>query len=1158
VAILSRLQLAGARSIAILSAYFLVVLGVVLSAIAGFRYQEKVLETKVNEELSYLAQAERNYLDLWLQERLKDTGNAAGDPLLIKQFQDLQGGDSRGRDLLRSRLEGLKQVYGYQSIQLLDASGQAVIGTEGDHALAPEEKSVLESMEVGTPPCLVWGLGEAGKTPVLRLSTLSMLVAPGGKGRVGAINFHLDNQALLRLIQKDQPSFYASGEMVLVCPGGDRMTFLSRTRLGDSPMVSVGLERRELVGVQAVLSESGLFEGLDYRGIPSLAASAKLESLPWTVFVKVDRKEVSEPLVRLAWIYLGLGLLVFSGAGILLNAWWGRHRALARLEQNRVQGEKELLDQRLKSLSRHANDIVLLLDARGRILDAIDRALEAYGYSQEQLLSLQVKDLRTLDQRVDFDRQFETVKREQSLRFETEHVRKNGLSFPVEVSSRAFQQGEATLIQSIVRDISERRQAEREREATLKLLRLLNEPNHTHDLIAHLTGFLQDWSGCEAVGIRLREGEDFPYFETRGFPAEFVRCESQLCARDPQGQILRDGSGNPVLECMCGNILCGRFDPGKPFFTVRGSFWTNGTTELLASTTEADRQARTRNRCNGEGYESVALIPLRSGETTLGLLQLNDHASGRFTPQIIEFLERAGDQIGLALAQRQAQRELRESEVRLNRILEATRVGTWEWNIQTGRVRFNERWAGMLGYTLEELEPLSYQTWVDLLHPEDREEAEHAIQRHLARETPYLDLVIRMKHKDGRWVWIHDRGQVSSWDPAGQPLIMYGTHSDITDRKLAEQERLESEYRYASLFASLQEGFSLHEILQDDSGRPVDYRFLDVNPAFEAITHLPRERWIGHTVKEILPGTEAYWIETYGQVALSGEPIQFENYSADLDRWYQVYAFSPERGQFAVLSMEITERKKAEEQIQRMNEELELRVQERTAQLEAANQELEAFSYSVSHDLKAPLRGIDGFSLALMEDYGDQLDAPARHYLARVRSGAQRMGQIIEDLLKLSRVNRGEMECMTIDLSFTIGRILEEFRHRDPERTVELVIQSGLMDSADPRMMNLALENLLGNAWKFTSKTPAARIEWGVESRDGESVYFIRDNGAGFDMAYADKLFSAFQRLHSSQDFEGTGIGLAIVQRIIHRHGGRIWAESEPGNGATFYFVLNN
>jgi PAS domain S-box-containing protein len=253
----------------------------------------------------------------------------------------------------------------------------------------------------------------------------------------------------------------------------------------------------------------------------------------------------------------------------------------------------------------------------------------------------------------------------------------------------------------------------------------------------------------------------------------------------------------------------------------------------------------------------------------------------------------------------------------------------------------------------------------------------------------------------------------------------------------------------------------------------------------------------------------------------------------------------------------IAERDAAEARIRCMTEELEQRVIERTAQLEAANRELEAFSYSVSHDLRAPLRSIDGFIRALVEDYENQFDETGRHYLDRIRAGSRRMEQLIEDLLKLSRVSRGGLERTEVDLAMLCRKVLGELALNQPERSVAVAIPERLAVRADRHLLRVVLENLLGNAWKFTVKRENPRIEVGEARSDkGESAVFIRDNGAGFDMAKAGKLFNAFQRLHTVQEFEGTGIGLAIVQRIIHRHGGQVWAEATPGEGATFYFTL--
>ena len=235
---------------------------------------------------------------------------------------------------------------------------------------------------------------------------------------------------------------------------------------------------------------------------------------------------------------------------------------------------------------------------------------------------------------------------------------------------------------------------------------------------------------------------------------------------------------------------------------------------------------------------------------------------------------------------------------------------------------------------------------------------------------------------------------------------------------------------------------------------------------------------------------------------------------------------------------------------------LEKQVAERGSQLEAAQRELETFSYSISHDLQAPLRHIDGFSRALLDDYGQLLDKKAQEYLSRICQAAGKMSQLIDAVQQLARVARSELNRQPVNLSVAAQVIALELKHAAPKRQVEMSIEEGVTTEADPRLARQLMEILIGNAWKFTAKTDAVLIEFGCQQKDGQTVYFVRDNGVGFDMAYADKLFSVFHRLHRADEFEGSGVGLAIAQRIVGRHGGRIWAESAPGEGATFYFTF--
>jgi len=341
-------------------------------------------------------------------------------------------------------------------------------------------------------------------------------------------------------------------------------------------------------------------------------------------------------------------------------------------------------------------------------------------------------------------------------------------------------------------------------------------------------------------------------------------------------------------------------------------------------------------------------------------------------------------------------------------------------------------------------------------------------------------------------------------------------------------------------------------------------RYLLVNREWERLFKVDRAQVIDMTDQGVFPKELADQLrENDLWTAEQGRTVQFEE-TAQTDRGPRTYVsvkfpvFDSSAEPYAVcgISTDITEWKQAEAEARRLAAELETRVRNRTAELEASNKELDAFAYTVSHDLRAPLRSLHGFSQALQDDYTDRLDDTGREYLRRLQANVARMGHMIDDLLNLSRSTRVELGRRDVDLGAIADEIAEELAAVDPQRQVTVVVREGLHAHADPQLLRLLLQNLIGNAWKFTGRNTEPVVEVGRCERDDQTFFVVRDNGAGFDMRYADKLFTAFQRLHPAAEFEGTGIGLAIVARIVHRHGGRVFAEAAPDQGASFYFSL--
>ena len=449
-------------------------------------------------------------------------------------------------------------------------------------------------------------------------------------------------------------------------------------------------------------------------------------------------------------------------------------------------------------------------------------------------------------------------------------------------------------------------------------------------------------------------------------------------------------------------------------------------------------------------------------------------------------------------------------------------------------------WATYTGQTFGQYQ---HRGWLDAVHPDDRASTVEGLERAVSDRAPY-ELEHRLRRHDGEYRHFSVRS-VPVLAANGTIREWACIHTDITDQKRTEQTLRDGERKFRELADSM-----LQIVWTADPNGRFDYynqRWYEYTGRPEGISG--DESW----TDVIHPDDQKECLARWHSATESGSAYEIEyrlRQKSGAYHWFLRRALPVRDSEGRITRWfgtctNIDAAKHTEEVLRRAN-----------AEADAANQELEAFSYSVAHDLRTPLRSIDGFSQAILEDNADQLDAEGKSNFARVRAAAQRMAHLIDDLLGLSRLCRGELLREDVDLTRIARGIAERLRVSDPQRQVEIVVEEGLKVYGDAGLLTTVMENLLGNAWKFTSQRPKARIEVGLTSQRGLPAYFVRDNGAGFDMAYSGRLFGAFQRLHTATEFAGTGIGLAIVQRVVRKHGGGVWAEGDVGRGATFFFTL--
>lgn len=767
-------------------------IGMVIAALTAGTVYHVSLHQLAKEEarLQTIADLKTAQIENWLQERLGDARfvqnsiffsdayvrwRSAGDAAAFKEFQNRIASFGREKD--------------FELLLLLDDQGFPILHTAGSHGdadpllkAAARRVAELDSVSHFGPY-----RDQAGR---LHLDFLAPLPAVGGKPGPVVI-LHTDPSGYLFRTLQTWPVPSASGEVLLIRRDGDRIVFLNNLRhVSDAattlhrPLSQTDLLAAKVLRGEAVSGQP--LQGVDYRGVPVLGVAQAVKGTDWFLVAKMDRDEVFAESNRDAvWIALAgiLSLFMVAAGGVLIRQ---RQHLLSSLKEREAQAERLRDLQLLDAIANSSTDAIFAKDLAGRYILFNQAAVAMTGRSADTVIGHDDTMLFPPEQAaliMGNDR--EVIESGRTDTFHEKADTPGGLiTFLSTKGPLRNEEGAVIGMFGISRDITDRENAAWEREITVEFLRLVNQGVSEHGVIHSAAAFFQKHSGCEAVGIRLKEGDDYPYFEFRGFPPDFVQAENSLCSRDLSGQLIRDEIGNPVLDCMCGNVIAGRFDPAKPFFTSKGSFWTNSTSELLATTSEQDRLARTRNRCNGEGYESVALIALTVGENHLGLLQMNDRRTGMFRPDMIALWERLAGYLAVALAKCRAEAALRESESRLHLALRSAKMGVWEWNLVTNTVIWSPECYELFGQTRFGGTELDFMR---MLHPDDVEQVRTAAQRAI-QERSTLTTEFRVVLPDGTDLWVANVGR-ADYDQTGKAQRMVGIVQDISARKRAEEER---------------------------------------------------------------------------------------------------------------------------------------------------------------------------------------------------------------------------------------------------------------------------------------------------------------------------------------------------------------------------------